>query len=74
MSIEDLEKACTTLIYQDGRYVWKDDLFGKYPLVLEQSSAEELATSLYQEIGKKAVKALRVEVPFTSITRSCRAG
>ncbi len=68
IKMEDLEKACTTLVYQDGRYKWQDDLFGQYPLALEQSSSEELATELYTEIGKRAVKALRVEVPFTSIT------
>src|SRR6185369_15178173 len=68
IKLEDLEKACTTLVYQDGRYVWRDELFGRYPLALEQASPEDLATELYLEIGKKAVKAMRVEVPFTSIT------
>jgi S-DNA-T family DNA segregation ATPase FtsK/SpoIIIE len=68
IKLEDLEKACTTLVYEDGTYVWQDDVFGKYPLTLEQPSAEELATQLYQEVGKKTVKALRVEVPFMSIT------
>jgi S-DNA-T family DNA segregation ATPase FtsK/SpoIIIE len=68
IKLEDLEKACTTLVYQDGAYRWQDDLFGKYRLQLEHPSSEELATRLYQEIGKNATKALRVEVPFTSIT------
>lgn len=68
IKLEDLEKACTTLVYQDGEYKWQDDLFGKYRLQLEQPSAEELATQLYTEIGKRTIKALRVEVPFTSIT------
>lgn len=68
IKLEDLEAACTTLVYSDGRYVLQDDLFGKYQIQLEQPSAEELATPLYLEAGKRAVKALRVEVPFTLIT------
>jgi S-DNA-T family DNA segregation ATPase FtsK/SpoIIIE len=68
IKLEDLEKACTTLVYKDGRYVWRDEVFGNYPLLSVQPSSEDRATELFQEIGKRAVKAMRVEVPFTSIT------
>src|SRR5262245_7800503 len=46
VNLEDLEKACTVLTWQDGRYVWKDEQFGHYPLTLESPPAEEIATKL----------------------------
>ena len=68
VNLDDLEKACTTMVWQDGQYVWQDDLFGKYPLTLNMPVAEELSTKFFTDAAEKAIKALRVEVPFQSIT------
>jgi energy-coupling factor transporter ATP-binding protein EcfA2 len=68
VNLDDLEKVSTTLVWRDGKYVLQDDLYGKYPLTLAEPPVEEISTKFFTEAAEKAVKALRVEVPFQSIT------
>ena len=68
INLDDLEKVSTTLAWRDGRYAWQDDLYGRYPLTIAEPPTEEISTKFFTEAAEKAVKALRVEVPFQSIT------
>lgn len=64
---EDLEKCSTLLTWRNDRYVLEDEDFARFPLALDESPGEAECTRILQEVGARAVKALRVEVPFTSI-------
>jgi DNA segregation ATPase FtsK/SpoIIIE, S-DNA-T family len=76
-NIADLENVCAILDWQkapltpnpspaqgEGRFVWEDDDFGMFPLVLEQSPPAQRCTELLQQVGEEAVRSSKVEVPF----------
>lgn len=82
VSLRDLEACATTLIWRDGRFVWKDDLFGQFELTLDDLPSPEAVTEILQTAGRYALDASKVEVPFAVIappaeefwTSSARAG
>lgn len=65
--MSDLEQNSTVLQWQDDHFVWKDEVFGQYPLKLESPPSSDLCTTLMQQIGEAALLASRVEVPFLSV-------
>ncbi len=64
---EDLEKACTLLAWRGDHFVLEDEDFARFPLRLEELPSEAQCTQIMQEVGARAVRAMKVEVPFTSI-------
>jgi DNA segregation ATPase FtsK/SpoIIIE-like protein len=65
--LADLEQAGAVLIWHDGRFVWKDEDFGPYPLTLDRPPEDAEANRLLERVGKAAQNARRVEVPFEFI-------
>jgi hypothetical protein len=51
-------------VWHESRFRWQDEVFGRFPLRLEEPPAAELATALLQRVGAAARDANRVEVPF----------
>jgi energy-coupling factor transporter ATP-binding protein EcfA2 len=67
MHWEDFEKACCTLLWENGRYAWQDEDFSAYPLTLETMPPDAIATARIQMVGERAVAAGKVELPFEAI-------
>ncbi|MEM1026795.1 MAG: FtsK/SpoIIIE domain-containing protein [Planctomycetota bacterium] len=73
---EDLHRECVTLrrerLNPGETAGWRivDEVFGDFPLTLDQAPSDQLCTKLIHRIGSAAVDAERVQVPFDSITPS----
>lgn len=71
---DDLQRHCVTVrrerLNPGDVAGWRiaDDVFGHFPLTLEQAPSEQRYSTLIHRIGAAAVDAERVQVPFTSIT------
>jgi S-DNA-T family DNA segregation ATPase FtsK/SpoIIIE len=63
--LEDLERAGAMLVWKNNRLAWNDADFGQLPLHLDPPPPDQLCTRLMHEIGKAALAAKRVEVPFS---------
>jgi len=67
VTARDLGVAATGLAWEDGRLVWDDPDFGRFPLTIDPMPSPDLATRLIQRSAKAAKEARRVEVPFDFI-------
>ncbi len=67
IDLKDLEECCVVLKWEDGRCVWSDPDFGRYPLALDALPDADFCTRILQIVGAKAKEANRVEVPFEFI-------
>lgn len=67
IDVQDLASHSAHLIFKDGRFVWQDEIFRKFPLALDAPPAEELLTQLIHTMGRAAKDSSRVEVPFEII-------
>jgi hypothetical protein len=65
--LADLEQPSVSLLWDKGRFRWKDADFEKYPLQLDMPPSAEFCTQLMHRVGAKAKLANRVEVPFEFI-------
>jgi S-DNA-T family DNA segregation ATPase FtsK/SpoIIIE len=80
--LADLEAAGATLVWEGGAvgkpapnggapngggFVWKDEDFGRFPLLLDPPPGAAFCNRLLHEVGAKAREAARVEVPFEFI-------
>ncbi|MCZ6681708.1 MAG: FtsK/SpoIIIE domain-containing protein, partial [Planctomycetota bacterium] len=63
----DLAGDGVHLVHKDNRFVWNDEVFGQFPLVLDFPPPESTLTQMMQVIGKAARQSKRVEVPFETI-------
>ena len=68
MHIEDLESHSVNLVYDGERFVWKDEVFERFPLILDEPPTEQSLTQILDVVGRHARESKRVEVPFQSIT------
>jgi len=66
-NLSDLESHTTTVSLKDGKFTWVDPEFSKWPLTAEQSPNDQVFTQIVQRVGKAAVAAKRVEVPFDRV-------
>jgi hypothetical protein len=64
---DDLEAHSVNLVRVDGKYVWKDEVFKKFPLTLDAAPSEGTLTDMMEVVGREAKTAARVEVPFWQI-------
>ncbi|MEO6435903.1 MAG: FtsK/SpoIIIE domain-containing protein, partial [Tepidisphaeraceae bacterium] len=66
--IDEIESHSINLVQQgEGAFVWNDDVFKQFPLVLDAPPAEEFLTRIMALVGRGAKENKRVEVPFASI-------
>ncbi|MCC6681088.1 MAG: hypothetical protein IT445_09320 [Phycisphaeraceae bacterium] len=73
----DLAARCTTIQQvqqQNGdappRYVWRDEVFSRFALTLDKPPSDELMRELIDRVGRQAVSASRVQLPFATIAPS----
>ena len=66
-TLADLEAHTTSVSLKDGQFTWVDPEFSKWPLTAEQSPDDQIFTQIVQRVGKAAVAAKRVEVPFDRV-------
>jgi hypothetical protein len=64
---DELESHSVNLVRQEGKFVWKDEVFKRFPLQLHRPPDESLLTDIMDVVGKNAKDANRVEVPFEQI-------
>ena len=67
MMIEDLESVAANIVHTDGRFIWRDEVYGQFPLTLDAPPDEETLTDLVNKVGRAAKEANRVEVDFDAI-------
>ncbi|NLH41192.1 MAG: AAA family ATPase [Planctomycetes bacterium] len=67
VDMRDICAASVHLAYEDGRFVWRDDVLKRFPLVLDTPPDEAALTEAMHVIGKAGAASARVEVPFTAI-------
>ena len=63
----DLEQSCVKLAWRDGAFVWRDDAYEQYPLVVDGPPKPELFSKIVHDVGEAAKDSNRVEVPFDFI-------
>jgi DNA segregation ATPase FtsK/SpoIIIE, S-DNA-T family len=66
-SLRDFEPHSTTLQWNSGRFMWKDDKFGQYDLTLDSPPPPAQVTEMLHAAGRYANEAGKVEVPFEVI-------
>ena len=75
--LEDVESHSITLVQAPQapdapagtppRYVWKDEVFRQFPLVLDPPPSEEFLTRILNDVGQRAKDSKRVELAFETI-------
>ncbi len=66
--VEDLQANCVTIAHRDGKWVWNDEIYERFPLTLDGPPPETLLTRIVNTVGEAARDASRVEVPFETIS------
>jgi DNA segregation ATPase FtsK/SpoIIIE, S-DNA-T family len=66
-NLTDLHGPGAIFYWKETRFVWRDEDFGKFPLILDSPPPPELAQRLLEMVGSLARDANRVEVPFDFI-------
>lgn len=67
VDMRDICAASVHLVYEDERFVWRDEVLRQFPLVLDTPPDEATLTEAMHVIGKAGAASARVEVPFTAI-------
>jgi len=67
MHVDDLEAHSVNIVRDAERFVWRDEIFQRFPLTLDPPPTEDELTKLLHQVGKKAREAKRVEVAFEFI-------
>lgn len=62
-----LEASSIVLAWNGARFLWQNDDFSAWPLIIEPAPAEEQITSLVHQVGRLAKDASRVQVPFEAV-------
>jgi hypothetical protein len=65
--LADLEASATRLAWRDDGFVWRDDVFEKFPLTVQTPPSPERFSQIVHLVGQGAKNANRVEVPFEFI-------
>ena len=68
--MDDIASHCVNLVQKGEIFSWKDDVFGQFPLALDEPPSEEVFTPLLDKIGKAAKASQNVEVSFDAIAPS----
>ncbi len=65
--LNDLKQVGVRLTWDNGKFVWDDDDFKRYPLTLEAPPNAALGAKILDQVGRLSRAARRVEVPFEFI-------
>ena len=65
--IHELEAHSVNLVQENGRFVWNDEVFRRFPLTLESPPPEHFLTQVLHIVGRHARELKRVEVPFDCV-------
>ncbi|MHC5539734.1 FtsK/SpoIIIE domain-containing protein, partial [Singulisphaera rosea] len=65
--VKDLEQYAVNLTWKEGKFVWREENFSKFPLQLDKPPTPDAVTKLMHIAGDRARNANRVEVPFEFI-------
>ncbi|HSU66270.1 MAG TPA: FtsK/SpoIIIE domain-containing protein, partial [Tepidisphaeraceae bacterium] len=65
--LDDLESHCVNIVQQGEQFVWKDEVFGQFPLTLDPPPPESVLMQLLDKVGQAAKESKRVEVSFDTI-------
>ena len=65
--IEDLEAASAIIVREDGKFMWRDEIYQQFPLALDVAPDEDTLTKIVHKVGRAAKEAARVEVSFDTI-------
>jgi energy-coupling factor transporter ATP-binding protein EcfA2 len=68
IQMDDMRQASICVRNEDGRFVWQDDVFRRFPLTLDAPPDQDTLTAIMHKVGQAAGRAKRVEVPFEFIT------
>jgi hypothetical protein len=63
----DLERCGDNLVWNGGRFLWRDESFGPYSLTLDCLPDDAFCNRVLHQVGEGARDAQRVEVPFEFI-------
>jgi S-DNA-T family DNA segregation ATPase FtsK/SpoIIIE len=66
-NIDDLVQPTTVIGWNGERFVWEDPDFKEYELELDHPPDEKIFNRIVNEIGKAAIEASKVEVPFEKV-------
>ncbi|HWA99376.1 MAG TPA: FtsK/SpoIIIE domain-containing protein, partial [Pirellulales bacterium] len=65
--VADLEQNAARLVWREEGFVWKNEMFERFPLTLESPPTQERFSQIVHRVGEGAKNANRVEVPFEFI-------
>ena len=63
----ELEQACTVIAWQDGHFVWQDEVYHSFVLELDRPPGAEVFERIVKAVGEQAKAASKVEVPIERI-------
>ena len=67
VQLKDLEPHCTNVVWREGKLLWRDGNFGRFPLALDSPPDSAMFSAIMHKVGELAKNANRVEVPFEYI-------
>jgi hypothetical protein len=67
MHVDDLEAHSVNLVHDGTKFEWKDPVFNRFPLFLDEPPTDEELSKILHQVGKGAREAKRVEVAFDVI-------
>ncbi|HPC97106.1 MAG TPA: FtsK/SpoIIIE domain-containing protein [Sedimentisphaerales bacterium] len=67
IDLEDISAGSIHLVFDKGRFVWRDPVLKQFPLTPDRPPSESVLTNLMHAIGKAGASLARVEVPFQTI-------
>ncbi len=65
--LADLEQNSAKLVWREDKFVWKHEVFEKFPLTVDGPPPSERFSQIVHLVGQGAKNANRVEVPFEFI-------
>lgn len=65
--LDDLEAHSINLVWENGKFTWRDEVFSRFPLLLDAPPAEDDLTKILRIAGQRAKESNRVEVSFAAI-------
>ncbi|MEM8737375.1 MAG: FtsK/SpoIIIE domain-containing protein [Planctomycetota bacterium] len=67
--LDDLRRQCTTISYrEDDGWRWRNPVCERFAFTPDRPPPEALMTQLITKVGRAAIDAGRVQVPFSTIT------
>ncbi|HQY89564.1 MAG TPA: FtsK/SpoIIIE domain-containing protein, partial [Tepidisphaeraceae bacterium] len=65
--LEDLRHSCTVLTQKEDRFVWRDQVLGRFDFTPMAPLDDAALTPILHDIGQRAKQNKRIAVPFSTI-------